>query len=177
MSGEKPGASPPIRSVQEFYAFLYAMELEAGERYEALAEQMETHNNRPVAALFRELAAAERKHVEKLRRHGQSVQAVRPRAMGFRAGFEYPETLAFEKLHYLMDPAHALALALESEEQAAQCFEEMAASAPDAEVRALAAEVAKDERGHVERIRAWMATMPAPRRDWAHDPDPPHNTE
>jgi len=169
-------SAPAVRSVQEFYSLLYAMEHEAAERYDALADQMETHNNPSTASLFRELAAAERGHARKLQDHSQPVQAVRPRAMSFTPGFEYPETFAFERAHYLMTPAHALALALEIEEQAARCFEEMAASAPDAEVRALAAGVAGEERGHAARIRSYLAELPEPAGDWDHDPDPPRHT-
>jgi rubrerythrin len=165
------------RTVQEFYALLYAMEHEAAERYEELADQMETHNNAPVAALFRELAGVERKHAKRLQAHGQSVQAIRPRDIRFRSGFELPETMPLDRAHYLMTPSHALALALENEELAARCFDEMAASAPDAEVRALAAEMAAEERQHAAFIRARMAGLPPPPADWDHDLDPPRYTE
>ena len=164
-------------TVQEFYALLYAMEHEAAERYEELADQMETHNNGPVAALFRELAAVERKHAMKLRAQGQSVQAIRPRDMLLTRGFELPETAPLDRVHYLMTPAHALALALENEEQASRCFDEMAASAPDAEVRKLAAEMGAEERRHAALIRAKLASLPEPPADWDHDLDPPRFSE
>jgi rubrerythrin len=164
-------------TVQAFYAFLFAMEHEAAERYEELASQMETHNNVAVAALFRELAEIERKHAKRLQAHGQSVQAIRARDMRFSEGFELPETTPLDRAHYLMTPSHALALALENEELAARCFEEMAASAPDAEVRALAAEMATEERRHAAFIRARMAGLPPPPADWDQDLDPPRYTE
>jgi len=164
-------------TVQEFYALLYAMEHEASERYEELANQMETHNNAPVAALFRELAAIERKHAVKLQAHGQSVQAIRPRQMLLTKGFELPETAPLDRVHYLMTPAHALTLALENEEQAARCFDEMAASAPDEEVRKLAAEMGAEERRHAALIRAKLAGLPEPPADWDHDLDPPRFSE
>jgi rubrerythrin len=167
----------PRRTVQEFYALLYAMEHEAAERYEELANQMETHNNSAVAALFRELAAIERKHAVKLQAHGQSVQAIRPRDMMLSSGFELPETAPLDRVHYLMTPAHALALALESEEQAARCFDEMAASAPDDEVRKLATEMAAEERRHASLIRRRLADLPEPPADWDHDLDPPRFSE
>lgn len=164
-------------TVQEFYALLYAMEHEAAERYEELASQMETHNNGAVAALFRELAAIERKHAAKLQTHGQSVQAIRPRDMHFSRGFELPETTPLDRVHYLMTPAHALALALENEEHAARCFDEMAAAAPDADVRALAAEMAAEERRHAAHIRARLVGCPEPPADWDHDLDAPRYSE
>jgi rubrerythrin len=164
-------------TVQEFYALLYAMEHEAAERYDELANQMETHNNAEVAALFRELAAVERRHADKLKAHGQSVQAIRPRDMNVSRAFEMPETTPLDRVHYLMTPAHALELALENEEQAARCFAAFADAAPDAEVRALAAEMAKDERRHAAFIRERLAKLPAPPADWDQDLDPPRFSE
>jgi rubrerythrin len=153
------------------------MEHEAAERYDELANQMETHNNAEVAALFRELAAVERKHADKLKAHGQSVQAIRPRDMNVSRAFEMPETTPLDRVHYLMTPAHALELALENEEQAARCFAAFADAAPDAEVRALAAEMAKDERRHAAFIRERLAKLPAPPADWDQDLDPPRFSE
>jgi len=163
-------------TVQAFFAELFAMEYEAAERYEELASQMDTHNNIAVAALFRELAAIERKHAVRLQAHGQSVQAIRPRDMLLSRGFELPETAPLDRTHYLMTPAHALALALENEEQAARCFEEFAISAPDVEVRKLAAEMAAEERRHAALIRSRLAKLPEPPADWDHDLDPPRHS-
>ncbi|HEY7610474.1 MAG TPA: ferritin family protein [Alphaproteobacteria bacterium] len=171
------GDAPARHTVQEFYALLYAMEHEAAERYDELANQMETHNNAAVAALFRELAAVERKHAEKLQAHGQAVQAIRARDMRFRQGFELPETTPLDRVHYLMTPAHALELALENEEQAARCFDEMAASAPDDSVKKLAAEMAEEERRHAAFIRDRLAQLPQPPADWDQDLDPPRYSE
>jgi len=164
-------------TVQAFYALLYAMEHEAAERYEDLAGQMETHNNPKVAALFRELAAVERKHAERLKAHGQAVQAIRARDLRFSNGFELPETMPLDRVHYLMTPAHALALALENEEQAARCFAELAISAPDDDVRKLAAEMVEEERHHAALIRKRLSDLPAPPPDWDRDFDPPRYSE
>ena len=171
------GESRSRPTVQQFYALLYAMEFEAAERYDEPANQMETHNNAAVAAVFRELAAIERKHAKHLQAYGQSVQAIRPRDMQFSAGFEMPETTPLDRAHYLMTPAHALALALENEEQAARCFEEMAASAPDEEVRKLATDMAKEERRHADLLRDRLAALPPPAPDWDDDLDPPRYFE
>ena len=40
----------------DFMAQAYSMELEATERYAQFAEQLDTHNNREVAELFRKLS-------------------------------------------------------------------------------------------------------------------------
>ena len=44
----------------------YAMELEATERYAQFAEQLDTHNNREVAQMFRKLAAVEALHAKRI---------------------------------------------------------------------------------------------------------------
>ena len=45
------------RTVEEFMAHAWAMEAEAAERYEELAEQMLAHHNGEVAALFTKLSS------------------------------------------------------------------------------------------------------------------------
>jgi rubrerythrin len=164
-------------TIQAFYAFLYAMEHEAAERYNELASQMETHNNAATAAVFRELAAVERGHAAKLMAYNQPVQAIRERDLRLRAGFQLPETTPLERANYLMTPAQALALALENEEQAARCFEELAAVAPESNVRRLAAEMAAEEWRHVAFVRERRAELPPTPADWDNDLDPPRYSE
>ena len=55
MTATKPKGTP--WQYAEFMARAYTIELEATERYAQFAEQLETHNNGEVAALFRRLAA------------------------------------------------------------------------------------------------------------------------
>jgi hypothetical protein len=40
-----------------------------------------------------------------------------------------------------------------------------------------ALELQDEEREHVELVRSWMAKVPQPEMDWAHDPDPPRQDE
>jgi len=160
-----------IRTADDFRACAYALESEAAERYAELADQMEVHNNREVAALFRKMAEIEGKHID-------LVLAGRPRpaiasSMAFWLGRDGAETIATEDLHYLMTPHHALTLALKGEQNAAAMFETLAAQAPDPTVRRLAAEMAAEEREHIELIKVWLAKFPEPDADWHDDPDPP----
>jgi hypothetical protein len=53
---DKPGEPPRFSSVAEFFAQALAIEIEASERYDELADQMETHNNHRIADIFREMA-------------------------------------------------------------------------------------------------------------------------
>ncbi len=177
MTNTATSAEPPVRTIREFWSLLHAIELEAAERYAELADQMETHNNKSVAKLFRKLSQLERTHAEKLRAAGADVEPMKPRRLGPEGGLEHPETMPFTNAHYLMTPYHALVLALENETKAAQYFEALAARVTDAAVRALAVEMAQEERRHADLLRGWIGQFPEPGPDWDEDPDPPHFSE
>jgi len=90
---------------------------------------------------------------------------------------EGPETAPFDSLHYLMQPYHALEIALRCEIEAVKYFEEIAAATIDARVRSAAAHMAAEEREHVTLMREWMKRVPQPRTGWDEDPDPPQMSE
>lgn len=155
----------------------YAMELEATERYAQFAEQLDTHNNREVAQMFRKLAAVEALHAKRiLEEMGWPSMPALPPAYAWD-GAEAPETAPFDALHYLMQPFHALEIALRCELQAQQYFEAIAAGEVPPAVRKAALELADEEREHVRLIRDWMRRVPQPGRGWDEDPDPPRSTE
>jgi rubrerythrin len=151
----------------------YAMELEAVERYAQFAEQLDAHNNREVAAMFRKLAEVEALHARRILEEMRwpSMPALPP-AFAWE-GLEGPETAPFDAVHYLMQPWHALEIALRCEQQAQKYFEDIAASAAPQGVRDAAAEMADEEREHVRLIRDWMKRVPPPAAGWDEDPDPP----
>lgn len=153
-------------------AHAWAMEAEAAERYEELAEQMQAHHNREVADLFARLARIEGRHRDQIA--DQMGWREPPAAGTFRwESPEGPETTDYGDLHYLMQPHHALTLALHNEERAAQFFEQLAASRVPAPVRAEAAAMAAEEREHVRLVSEWLAKYPPAAADWDEDPDPP----
>ena len=51
-------------TIPELMAQALAIEIEAAQRYTELADVMETHNNREVAALFRRMAVIEARHAD-----------------------------------------------------------------------------------------------------------------
>jgi rubrerythrin len=160
------------RTVQEFMAYAWAMEVEAAERYAELADQMDTHHNREVSELFAKLARIEGKHRDQIMAQMGWTRA--PDASSFRWETpEGPETTDYSELHYLMQPYHALKLAEHNERRAAEFFERFAAANLPADVRAAAAEMAEDEREHVRLIEDWLARYPEPEAGWDEDPDPP----
>ncbi len=164
-----------VKTPEDFRACAYALESGAAERYGELADQMETHNNREVAALFRKMAEIEGLHVERVLA-GKPKPAA-PGSMVSWFGRDGAETIATDDLHYLMTPHHALTLALKGEQGAAAMFEALASEAADPVVRKLAAEMAAEEREHVQLIKTWLAKYPEPDADWHDDPDPPMLTE
>ena len=166
------------RTINEFMALALAMETEAAERYAEFADAMEMHNNLEVAALFRKMAEIEGKHAAQIMaemrwKEPPALPAGRPTWEGFEA----PETTPGDEVHYLMQPYHALQLALANEERAAKFFARLARAATVATVKKAARELEAEEREHVELVKAWMAKVPKPDSDWAVDPDPPRYTD
>lgn len=164
---------PKITTTAEFYAQALALETEASERYALLAEQMEVHNNRDVAEIFRKMAAIESQHHEELRQRAGSLLGT-GKFTQFNWNYpEGPECTDFSDVHYLMTPHQVLQIAKHNEERAAAWFEAIAETASNPEIRAVAAEMAADERDHVAWVTEWLLKFPPPDKDWDEDYDPP----
>ena len=167
----------PVPTLENLMARAYAMELEAHERYAGFAEQLDTHNNREVAAMFRRLAQIEALHARRILEEMRwpSMPALPP-AYAWE-GAEGPETAPPDAVHYLMQPWHALEIALRCEQQAQKYFEQIAAGDAPAAVRQAAEEMAAEEREHVRLVRDWMQRVPPPPSGWDEDPDPARANE
>jgi rubrerythrin len=166
----RPGGSHAELMVRAYY-----MELDAESRYEMLADQMDVHNNTAVAEMFRKLARIEAKHAQSILAQMRWKKAPALPAAYAWDGFEAPETVAADEPHYLMQPWHALQLALRCEKRAQHYFERIVASKPPARVLAAAREMADEEREHVRLICEWLKKVPQPDPDWDRDPDPPRS--
>lgn len=173
-TGEPGTNAPAIATVDGLLSRAYAMELEAMERYEEFAAQLEVHGNLEVAGLFRKLAGAERKHAEALARDlAERGSAVAPGAALAAPGGEGFETALGDTLHYLMTPYHALEIALRNELRAFAFFADLSHSAAPEDIRRIASEFAQEEKLHVELVREWIARVSKPGDAWAYDPDEP----
>jgi rubrerythrin len=180
----KAAAAPKARAVaaprtlSEFMAQAWLMEIEAAQRYEEFADAMEMHNNRDVATLFRTMAGYETKHADAIMAEMGWTEAppLTPRSSDW-PGTEGPETAPGDAVHYLMQPWHALTLALAAERRAEQFFVDLARAAKSDSVRRAALELAAEEREHVALVLKWMKKVPPPDSDWSHDPDPPRNMD
>jgi rubrerythrin len=163
----------PVASASEFMVHAYAMEAEAAERYAEFADSMEVHNNREVAELFRKLARIEQRHADQiLEQMGWKQSPVS--AANYRwEGTEGPETADPTELHYLMQPYHALQIALLNEKRARDFFAHLAKVTKDAGVRKGALEMQEEEAEHVRLIEEWLKRTPKPDPNWETDQDPP----
>jgi rubrerythrin len=167
-------AAPAVRTMEELMAFAYALEIEATERYAEFADAMENHNNREVADLFRKLARIEHKHAEQILEEMRWAAPPKPPVGGYQwEGLEGPETADFTTLHYLMQPYHALEIALLNEKRAFRFFTDLVRRATTAKVKRAAKEMAAEEEEHVRLIEDWMKKVPLPEPHWDADLDPP----
>ena len=163
----------PVASASEFMAHAYAMEAEAAERYAEFADSMEVHNNREVAELFRKLSHIEQRHADQiLEQMGWKQSPVSSVNVRWE-GAEGPETADPTELHYLMQPYHALQIALHNEKRARDFFAHLAKVTANTGVRKAALEMEQDEAEHVRLIEEWLKRTPKPDPNWEADQDPP----
>jgi rubrerythrin len=167
-------ATPTPQTLPEFMAQALAMEREAVDRYNQFADALEMHNNSEVAGLFRTMAGYEAKHAERIMAEMGWTEAPPVAAhVQFGPNMDGPETAPFDEVHYLMQPWHALQLALAAEKRAEAFFAVLARLATNDAVRNAALELQAEEAEHVALVLEWIAKVPPPDPDWANDPDPP----
>lgn len=151
-------AEPPgnLRSLDELFALASAMENEAAAKYAELAGEMQRQNRSDLAAVFTDLAAAEREHVDSVTRWSQSRRGKPPDPALVR--WQVPETFDVEaaadlRNSRLMTPYRALAMAVRNEERAFAFWSYLAAYADDPEIKKAAEAMAGEELGHVATLR------------------------
>jgi rubrerythrin len=167
-----------MSDLDTFLTYSVALEEEAAERHDELADMMDVHNNPGVAETFRKLAHYSRLHAQEIRDHsrGHSLPVIAPWDFGWE-DMEGPETADVSDVNYLMSTTHALKIAMGNEQRAHDFYHEISKDSPDAEVRALAGEFADEEKEHLELLKKWLETRPASDEDAAFDPDPPNTPE
>ncbi len=161
----------------DFMVQAYIMESDAHDRYTEFADQMEVHNNTAVAQLFRRLARIERLHAERIMKEMGWRTPPATSLAWIWGQADAPESVPVTELHYLMQPYHALELALQCEQRAESFFSGIARSIAPGEVRRIAAEMAKEEAEHVRLIKDWMQKVEKPEPGWDRDPDPPRTSD
>ena len=174
----KASDNPKVASLNDLLAVAYQIEIDAVERYNVLADQMETHNNPELVAVFRDLARAEGIHGEEIRRLAGDFDVVNHalQIARFRRS-ESPEEAEIDSAHYLMTPWHALQLSLAGEKRALAYFTSIVETAKDPKVKTMAAELVEEEAEHVNLVNRLLRRYPPPTDSWADDLDPPVSQE
>ena len=174
MSDSTSGPQKSIGSTEELLAYSLALETEAVERFDDLADQMEMHHNYEVADLFRKLSKIEGLHIENVNKTAAGKQLPSLLAWEFEwDGGESPEGGAMEDAHYLMQPWHAIELAMHGEKRAVAFFRHVADTSTDEGVIKMALELVEEEEEHVALLQKWQERFPRPDEDWDEDLDPP----
>lgn len=152
-----------IQSAPELYAHAIAIEREAAARYAEFAERMEDEGREDLARVFGLLADEEAEHLQTLERRtaGIAVPQIQDGHHQWLDGGA-PETAARELVYRLMTPRHALAIALHAEQRAQAFFEHVYWTASDPALRALAKEMAAEEREHVALVSRMLDETPLP---------------
>ncbi len=167
----------PIASLPEFLAHAILLERESVERYEELADSMETHNNPEVARLFRKLARFGQLHAHEVEQHAAGMELPQIPPWDFKWSTpEAPESGTMEGVHYLMGTREALEFALHNETMGRDFYAHVAETSPDPEVRRLAAEFADEETEHVGILKEWLVNLGDDQRP-LEDLDPPNIPE
>ncbi len=157
-----------------FLAHAIALEAEAAERNDEIADSLELHNNREVSDLFRKLAHFSRLHRAEIEERAKGIALPTLHAWEFQwVDSEGPETTPFAQIHYLMTPYHAVRLALHNERRGRDYYAAIAAQASSDDIRTMALEMADEESEHVAILEEWAKRYPEPPADWDNDPDLP----
>ena len=154
-------ALPAITTVDELLAHAREIEAEAMERYEDLANQMETHNNPRVAKLFLAMVAVEQKQVDRMNALAETHDLPDLNPSDFTwPDLEAPECVPIGQGHYQMTEHEALAQALECETRAWAFFAHIAANTDNVMVKNMATQFADEEREHMQLVQAWIDRLP-----------------
>jgi rubrerythrin len=152
-----------IESAPELYAHAIAIEREAAARYAEFAERMDDEGREDLARVFGMLAAVEAEHLDTLEQRTAGVPLPRIAEAQYKwLDQGAPETPARELVYRLMTPRHALAIALHAEQRAQAFFEHVYWTAADPALRALAKEMAAEEREHVGLMAQMLDDAPLP---------------
>ena len=167
-----------IPDLDTFLAYSIALEEEAAERHDELADMLDVHNNPGVAATFRKLVHYSRLHAQEIRDHskGRKLPVIAPWDFGWE-NMEGPETADIGDVNYLMNSAHALQIAMGNEQRAHDFYYEISRESPDPEIKALAGEFAEEEKEHLDLLKMWMDSTDESTDEQVYDPDPPHMPE
>lgn len=163
-----------IETLEDLLAHAIALENEAVERYDEIADNMDVHNNPQVAGLFRRLAGYGRKHAEEMENRAvhMALPHIAPWDFLWQSA-DSPEAAEVGETHYLMTPYHVVELAHRVEMTAHTFYQGVAETSTNPAVKILAREFAAEEAEHVALLEEWRERYPHPDINWDEDLDPP----
>ena len=150
-----------MNDVERFLAHAVTLERDAARRYEDLAAAMGTEGQRELRNFFARMAHFSRLHLAQAsaRAGFRQLPNIAPHE------FEWPDGMSPEAADWVgvdaqMNSRDALELALESERRGHAYYAAIAATATDAELRAIASEFAAEEAEHVAELLQLLAICP-----------------
>lgn len=145
-------------NVRLFLAHAVQLEREAARRYEELAAAMATEGNQDLRVFFGRMAHYSRLHLaEAMARGGfRELPTMAPHEYSWPDGTS-PETAGWVGVDAHMDRRAALELALEGERSGHAYYAGVAASTPDAELRSIAGEFAREEADHIRQLEGLLS--------------------
>jgi rubrerythrin len=147
-----------MNDVERFLAHAIQLEREAARRYEELTAAMQTDGNAELKAFFGRMAHFSRLHLAEAQARGgfRDLPVIAPADFAWPDGVS-PETADWAGVDAQMDALDALQLALASERRGHAYYAAVAATASDAELRAIATEFADEEAQHVAELERLIA--------------------
>ena len=162
----------------EFFAHSVELESEARDRYSELADAMEAHHNREVAAFFRRMAEEATHHLQEVAELSGGMELPHLAAWDFNwPEEEPPETASYEAVHYRMSLRRAMTLALHNEQAAGEFYRQCAETAVDEETARVAAQFAEEEGRHAATLEQMISELPGDAEFQYEEDDEPNIPE
>jgi rubrerythrin len=145
-------------NIHRFLAHAVRLEADSAQRFDELADAMQTSGNHEVESFFRKMAHFSRLHLaEATARAGLGhAPQLSPEEYQWPDGSS-PEASDWIGVDGLIEVSYALQMALAGEQRACQFYTAIAATTSDIRVRQLAEEFAVEESQHVAELEKWIA--------------------
>lgn len=147
-------------SLQDALDIAILIEVEAGERYEELAGQLETHRTTEAAEFFRAMVTEEAKHGDELRSQRRKLFGDAPPRIDASSVPEI-EAPDYDEARAFMTPRDALQVALKCEERARDFYADALEYVTEQAVKALLTQLHNEEISHVAHVLRILKTLPA----------------
>jgi rubrerythrin len=160
-------------TLQDALDLAILVEDEAKERYEELADQMDTHRTPQAAAFFRFMVTNEAKHGEQLLQRRRVLFGDTPAKVSRDMLWDV-EAPDYDEARAFMSARDAMLVALAAETKAHNYFVMALEHVADREVQSLFEELRDDEKVHEDLVRKELAKLPPDPGvnpdDWVDEP-------